>query len=115
MAMAAMTSLLAVKVMFISGKGNDRMYGGCGNDLFNSGTGKDVIYLNNGKDNMTLSAGDGSATIYGFGSDDTLSLNAGLTKSQVTFRISGHDTLVTSGTDLLATLKWTQNTALTIV
>ena len=100
---------------FISGKGNDLMYGGGGNDLFNSGAGNDVIYLNNGKDNVTLSAGDGSATIYGFGSDDTLSLNAGLTKSQVTFSISGQDTLVTAGMDLLATLKWTQNTALTIV
>ena len=101
--------------IFISGKGNDRMYGGIGNDFFNSGAGNDVIYLNKGNDKVTLSAGDGSATIYGFGSDDTLSLNAGLTKSQATFSISAQDTLVTAGTDLLATLKWTRNTALTIV
>ena len=100
---------------FNSGKGNDLIYGGSGNDVFDSGSGDDVIYLNGGRDTVKLTAGLGSATIYDFGPDDTLVLNAGLIRSQVTISIVGSDTVVKYGNDLLATLKWTQNTALTIV
>ena len=100
---------------FNSGNGDDLIYGGSGNDVFNTGAGDDVLYLNGGKDTVQLTAGRGSATIYDFGPDDTLVLNAGLTKSQVTVSIVGADTVVKYGNDILATLKWVQNTALTIV
>ena len=84
--------------------------------LFRSpGAGDDVMYLNGGQDTVQLTAGKGSATIYDFGPDDTLVLNAGLTKSQVTVSIVGSDTVVKYGNDILATLKWVQNTTLTIV
>ena len=91
------------------------IYGGNGNDVFNTGAGDDVLYLNGGQDTVQLTAGRGSATIYDFGPDDTLVFNAGLTKSQVTITIVGSDTVVKYGNDVLATLKWVQNTALTIV
>ena len=44
-----------------------------------------------------------------------LSLNVRLTKSHGTFNISEQGALMVAGRDLLATLKPTQNTALTIV
>ncbi|NJM45083.1 MAG: glycerophosphodiester phosphodiesterase [Alkalinema sp. RU_4_3] len=93
---------------FTTGSGNDIIYGGSGNDLFYSGSGDDQLYLNGGSDRVVLSAGKGSATVYGFDSDDTINLAPGLARGQVSIARSGQDTVLTVGDDLLATLKWHQ-------
>jgi glycerophosphoryl diester phosphodiesterase len=97
---------------FTSGTGNDLIYGGAGNDVVNSGSGDDQIYLNGGRDRVVLTAGKGSATVYGFGSDDTINLGSGVASGKVTIAKRGQDTLLSTGDDLLATLKWYQGDVL---
>ncbi len=97
---------------FTSGSGNDSVYGGAGNDVFNTGSGDDQLYLNGGSDRVVLTAGKGSATVYSFGSDDTINLGSGVASGKVTIAKSGQDTLLSTGDDLLATLKWYQGNVL---
>jgi glycerophosphoryl diester phosphodiesterase len=97
---------------FTTGSGNDIIYGGTGNDQFYSGSGDDQLYLNGGSDRVVLTAGKGSATIYGFDSDDQINLASGLARGQVSIGRSGQDTVLTAGDDLLATLKWYQGNVL---
>jgi glycerophosphoryl diester phosphodiesterase len=97
---------------FTTGSGNDIIYGGAGNDQFYSGSGDDQLYLNGGSDRVVLTAGQGSATVYGFGSDDQINLASGLARGQVSIARSGQDTVLTAGDDLLATLKWYQGNVL---
>jgi glycerophosphoryl diester phosphodiesterase len=97
---------------FTSGSGDDQIYGGVGNDVVNSGSGDDLIYLNGGTDRVVLTAGKGAATIYGFGSDDTINLGSGVSSGKVTITKSGQDTVLSTGDDLLATLKWYQGNVL---
>jgi glycerophosphoryl diester phosphodiesterase len=97
---------------FTSGSGNDLIYGGAGNDVVNSGSGDDQIYLNGGRDRVVLTAGKGSATVYSFGNDDTINLGAGVASGKVKIAKSGQDTLLSTGDDLLATLKWYQGDVL---
>jgi glycerophosphoryl diester phosphodiesterase len=97
---------------FTSGSGNDLIYGGAGNDVVNSGSGDDQIYLNGGRDRVVLTAGKGSATVYSFGDDDTINLGVGVASGKVAIAKIGQDTLLSTGDDLLATLKWYQGNVL---
>ncbi|KAM3101136.1 esterase-like activity of phytase family protein [Phormidesmis sp. 146-12] len=99
-----------------TGAGDDLIYGGQGNNTIASGTGNDTVYTGSGNDRFVLDAGMGSVTIVGFGSNDRISRGSGLSANAVlNVTASGLDTLVSSGDDLLATLKWTQPNAVTIV
>jgi glycerophosphoryl diester phosphodiesterase len=97
---------------FTTGSGNDVIYAGPGDDVINSGSGDDVIYLNSGRDRVVLTAGKGAATIYGFGSDDTINAGSGVSSGKVIITKSGQDTVLSTGDDLLATLKWYQGNIL---
>jgi glycerophosphoryl diester phosphodiesterase len=97
---------------FTTGSGNDTIYAGPGNDVINSGSGDDVIYLNGGADRVVLTAGKGSATIYGFDANDTINTGSGVASGSVKVTRSGQDTVLTTGDDLLATLKWYQGNVL---
>lgn len=113
----------------ISGIGSDIIYTGEGNDVVNLrgdaatlrghlaefinesfgaipsvvGGGKDKVYLGHGKDTIVLGSGDGfkTATIYGFGASDRLDVG-GL---DVALSHNGCNTIVSAGSNLLATLK----------
>jgi hypothetical protein len=61
---------------------------------------------------VVLTAGKGSATVYSFGSDDQINLGSGVASGKVTIAKSGQDTLLSTGDDLLATLKWYQGSVL---
>ncbi|ARV59491.1 alkaline phosphatase [Nostocales cyanobacterium HT-58-2] len=107
---------------FYAGAGDDLMYAGEGNNIISAGTGNDVVYVGNGENGFILNAGVGSVTIYGFTSDDYISRGGGLTAPnattlppELTFTVSGNDTLISLGNDLLATLKWVQLDTVTIV
>jgi glycerophosphoryl diester phosphodiesterase len=89
-----------------TGAGNDLVYAGEGNNRLNLGTGDDIIYTGSGADIFTLNAGVGSVEIRGWGSSDKVSLGSGLAASSLTFAQANGDTLVSQGSDLLATLKW---------
>jgi len=99
-----------------SGAGDDTIYAAQGNNIIDAGTGNDYVYTGSGADQFILNAGDGSLTIFGFGSNDKFSRGSGLDTTDVlSFNVSGNDTLVSVGDDLLATLKWTQQTNVTTV
>jgi glycerophosphoryl diester phosphodiesterase len=97
---------------FTTGSGNDLIYGGSGDDVVKSGAGDDVIYLNGGRDRVVLTADKGAATIYGFGTDDTINAGSGLSIGKIKVDRNGPDTVLTSGEDVLATLKWYQGNVL---
>jgi glycerophosphoryl diester phosphodiesterase len=95
--------------------GNDTVYAGEGNNILNLGTGNDVVYAGYGSDIYVLNAGIGSVEVRGWNGDDKIRLGAGLSASALTFTKSNSDTLISQGSDLLATLKWTQLNSVAIV
>jgi alkaline phosphatase len=95
--------------LIYAGGGNDLIYAGEGNNIISAGTGNDTVYTGSGIDGFILDAGVGSLTIYNFSSNDFITRGNGLTAtSALTLSLSGDDTLVSFGTDLLATLKSVQ-------
>jgi probable HAF family extracellular repeat protein len=89
-----------------SGAGDDTIYAGGGNNLINAGTGNDTVYLGSGNDKLILEGGKGSVTVIGFDvKADKLRQAESLLGKSLKFVSKGSDTLVMSGSDLLATLK----------
>jgi probable HAF family extracellular repeat protein len=94
----------------LTGAGNDTIYAGGGNNVINAGTGNDKVFVGSGMDKVILESGSGSVTIIGFDSNsDKLRLGDSLNGKVLTFTRRGNDTLVKSGSDLLATLKDVSN------
>jgi alkaline phosphatase len=90
----------------LGGAGNDTIYSDAGNSTIDAGVGEDtVIVWGGGKNTFTLNAGTGSVTITGFNADAQLKYATGITVADVKMTMSGNDTLVSIGSDLLATLK----------
>lgn len=105
-----------------AGAADDLIYASEGNNIISAGTGNDTVYVGSGENGFILNAGIGSVTVYGFTSEDYISRGGGLTAPNTTtlppdlsVSISGNDTLISVGDDLLATLKWTQLDTVTIV
>ncbi|MBW4510514.1 MAG: hypothetical protein KME64_28960 [Scytonematopsis contorta HA4267-MV1] len=89
-----------------SGAGDDTIYAGGGNNVINAGTGNDTVYLGSGNDKLILEGGKGSVTVIGFDvKSDKLRRAESLLGKSLKFVSKGSDTLVMSGSDLLATLK----------
>jgi 5'-nucleotidase / UDP-sugar diphosphatase len=97
--------------IILTGAGNDMIYSGTGSNQINAGVGTDFVGLSEGANIVTLNAGLGSVTIIGFGADDRLVLAAGSVPSELTIARNGHDTLISKGTDLFATLQGTSVSA----
>jgi hypothetical protein len=98
-----------------TGSGNDTIFAGLGQNLIYAGegnntitsTGIDTIYTGSGQDRFLLDRGAGEATIIGFNTNDRITLGGTLKFQDLTLRQSGFDTVLSVGTDTLATLKWT--------
>jgi hypothetical protein len=89
-----------------SGAGNDTIYAGNGNNVINAGTGDDTVHLGSGGDKLILEGGKGSVTVIGFDvKSDKLRLAESVISKSLKYISKGSDTLVMSGSDLLATLK----------
>jgi D-alanyl-D-alanine carboxypeptidase len=98
-----------------SGSGDDIIYAGEGDNRVDAGTGNDRVYLGSGVDTLVLNAGAGSVTVFGgFDATDKISLGAGLNPADIGLSFENGDTLIRSGNDLLATVKWVQLSHLTI-
>jgi uncharacterized protein (TIGR03118 family) len=88
-----------------AGAGNDLIYASRGDNIISAGIGEDVVYAGRGSDNFILDKGEGSVKIWNFDTKDKISLGSTLTKNDpITTKLSGHDTEVYAGNDLLATL-----------
>jgi probable HAF family extracellular repeat protein len=89
-----------------TGAGNDIIYGGTGRNLISAGTGNDTVFFGSGVNQLILSGGEGEVTVYGFkASSDRLRLGGDISAQSLKFETEGNNTLVISGSDLLATLK----------
>jgi hypothetical protein len=102
---------------FIStGAGDDTIQASEGNNTIFAGTGNDMVYVGGGADRFILDAGIGSVIIYGFTTNDSFSRGNGIPNSQnLALSISGSDTLISAGDDLLATLKHVQVSTINVV
>jgi Ca2+-binding RTX toxin-like protein len=96
--------------IIFAGNGNDWIISGGGDDIINAGLGKDKVYAGAGKDTFVLNAGEGEVSIFGYQSIDQFSLGSGLTKESITVKIQGRNTLLSSGSDVLAILEGVQTT-----
>ena len=92
--------------VIFSGAGNDTIYAGEGNNFISAGIGEDTVYAGSGRDRFELTKGLGAVTIIGFGGNDSLRLTNGITPGSVSFTSQNGDTIVKSGDDVLAILKW---------
>ncbi|BAZ38633.1 glycerophosphoryl diester phosphodiesterase [Calothrix sp. NIES-4101] len=102
--------------LIYSGAGDDLIYANEGNNVISAGTGNNTVYSGSGNDKFLLDTGVGSTTIFNYGSNDQISLGSTLnTNSTVSVSISGNDTLISSGGDLLATLKNVKLSSVTII
>ncbi|MBD2565199.1 MULTISPECIES: Ig-like domain-containing protein [Nostoc] len=85
------------------GDGVDYLYGGNGNDLLYGGVTSDILTGNSGNDTFAFAAGEGTDTITDFSDgQDLIGLYSGLSYGQLSF--SGNNILVTSTSEVLATL-----------
>jgi uncharacterized protein (TIGR03118 family) len=88
-----------------AGAGNDLIYGGRGTNVISAGIGDDRIYLGSGSSKLILDKGAGSVNIWNFKEIDAISLGSSANKTDViTTSISGLNTEIYAGGDLLATL-----------
>jgi uncharacterized protein (TIGR03118 family) len=88
-----------------TGAGNDLIYGKGGNNVISAGIGNDVAYAGRGENLFILDKGKGSLVVWGFGEDDSIKLGSTLAKNNtITTNVSGFNTQVYAGGDLLATL-----------
>lgn len=92
-----------------TGAGDDIIYGGEGNNVISAGIGNDVVHLGNGANKLILDTGEGAVTVWNFNASDSISLGATAKKTDsITTQLSGSDTQIFAGGDLLATLLNTQ-------
>jgi uncharacterized protein (TIGR03118 family) len=88
-----------------TGAGNDLIYGNRGDNVISSGIGNDVAYAGRDEDLFILDKGKGSLVVWNFGEEDSIKLGFTLAKNDaVTTKLSGFDTQIYAGEDLLATL-----------
>jgi alkaline phosphatase len=99
----------------LGGAGDDIIYAGAGNNTIDAGVGNDEVYVwDGGINTFALNAGTGSVTVFGFNAGDKFKLGTGLVAKDLTIAQSDADTLISNGTDLLATLKWTDSKSVVI-
>lgn len=93
--------------ILIGDAGDDHLEGGNGDDILSGGTGNNVLVGGNGSDVFVLIGGEGSSTITDFrlNQGDRFQLGTSLTFGGLTIAQSGLDTVISSGSDLLATIK----------
>ena len=94
------------------GAGNDTLLGGKGNDKLNGDVGNDELTGGKGADTFILAAEKGTDTITDFGNGlDLIGLSGSICFSDLSF--SGMDIILTSTSEVLATLTEVDTTSLT--
>ncbi len=100
--------------ILLGGDGNDTIYVGAGSAWIDGGLGNDTIYLGGGNDTIVLARGNGTDTVYNYPAGSTrFNLSAGLTFNDLTIAQDGNNTLISAGTERLASLVGVQASSLT--
>jgi Ca2+-binding RTX toxin-like protein len=96
------------------GAGNDRLFGGAGNDTLNGGRGKDSLVGGDGNDIFVIARKQGPDVIRDYlDGQDKIDLTGSLTFGSLTLTTKGKDTVISAGTEVLATLKGVAKGSLT--
>jgi Ca2+-binding RTX toxin-like protein len=96
------------------GVGDDRLFGGAGNDILNGGRGRDSLVGGDGNDIFVIARNQGPDVIRDYqDGQDKIDLAGSLTFGSLTLTTKGKDTVITSGTEVLATLKGVAKGSLT--
>ncbi|MGB5636523.1 MAG: hypothetical protein WBM86_27600, partial [Waterburya sp.] len=90
--------------------GDDIISGDNGSDLLNGGLGNDTLSGGNGSDLFVLAAGEGTDMITDFSNPDSIGLSVGIGFNDLSF--SGEDIILTSSSEVLATLTGVDTTTL---
>jgi glycerophosphoryl diester phosphodiesterase len=98
--------------VIISGSGDDRIYANGGNNIISAGAGNNTVYSGPGADRLILNA-NGHTEVIGFDQSDRIVLGGGLKFTDLTLTQVGADTVLSIGTNPIATLKWTQSSSVT--
>lgn len=94
--------------------GSDTIEVGSGINFIDAGLGNDSIILNGRLDTISLTRGNGLDTIYNYSAGSTrFNLAAGLTFSDLTIVQNGNNTLISAGTEKLASLVGVQAGSIT--
>lgn len=101
--------------VFSTGAGDDLIYGNGGSDVFDAGTGHDRVFAGGGNDIFVLNAGEGQVDIYNYGVGDRFALGDGLSGDGLSVEVRGGNTLISSGSDLLARLRGVRVEAINLV
>lgn len=101
--------------VFSTGAGDDIIYGNGGSDVFDAGTGFDQVYAAGGSDTFVLNAGEGYVDIFNYGVGDSVALSEGLSRDAISVSTSNGNTLISSGSDVLARLRGTQVSSVNFV
>jgi Ca2+-binding RTX toxin-like protein len=88
------------------GLGNDKLFGGAGNDTLNGVRGRDRLFGGEGSDVFVIAARRGPDAIRDYQDGvDKIDLTGGLTFGSITLTQSGNNTVMRSGSEVLATLR----------
>ncbi|MEA5513952.1 Ig-like domain-containing protein [Nodularia sp. UHCC 0506] len=98
----------------LGGAGDDIIYSGSGQNLVDAGSGNDIIFLNGGQDTVVIAQREGVDTINNFqvSLGQRIGLSGGLSFDQLTLTQNGMDTLIKTGDETLAVLKFVQSSSL---
>ncbi|MDB9499295.1 Ig-like domain-containing protein [Nodularia spumigena] len=98
----------------LGGAGDDIIYSGSGQNLVDAGSGNDIIFLNGGQDTVVIAQREGIDTINNFqvSLGQRIGLSGGLSFDQLTLTQNGMDTLIKTGDETLAVLKFVQSSSL---
>jgi glycerophosphoryl diester phosphodiesterase len=98
--------------VIISGSGDDLIYANGGDNVIAAGAGNNTVYSGSGADRFVLNP-KGNTTVIGFDKNDRIALGGGLKFVDLTLKQVGADTVLSVGTNTIATLKWTQSSSVT--
>lgn len=89
--------------------GNDNFINNNGNDVYFAGKGNDAIKDYSGNDTYIFEKGNGTDTVTDTSGNDKLIFAQGFALSDLTFRANGENLKITSGTDEIDLINWSQS------
>ena len=98
------------------GDGDDTIYGDDGDDTIDGGAGNDTIISGSGSDTIIITSSSNSDTLTDFTDGiDAIGFDSSLNVGNLTFVVSGSDTQVKNGSDILLTLSGISSSSISAI